>query len=94
MSFTREEPRETCCARYFDRIYRSKPNLPCARATFSVHLRRASMVRTLLYNTEEKDQAQHNIVLRMFVGAGRYVLNDGIARDLRIEISERNSSST
>ncbi|GBP47638.1 RNA-directed DNA polymerase from mobile element jockey [Eumeta japonica] len=33
-------------------------------------------------------QAQQSIALRMIVGAGRYVLNDVIARDLRIETVE------
>ncbi|GBP46902.1 hypothetical protein EVAR_37806_1 [Eumeta japonica] len=33
----------------------------------------------------KRTQAQKNITLRMIVGAGRYVLNDIIARDLRIE---------
>ncbi|GBP71043.1 hypothetical protein EVAR_37883_1 [Eumeta japonica] len=32
----------------------------------------------------KKIQAQQNIALRMIVGAGRYVLNDVIARDLCI----------
>ncbi|GBP47590.1 hypothetical protein EVAR_30304_1 [Eumeta japonica] len=33
-------------------------------------------------------QAQQNIALRMIVGANRYVLNDVIARNLRIETIE------
>ncbi|GBP80434.1 hypothetical protein EVAR_59109_1 [Eumeta japonica] len=37
---------------------------------------------------QRKSQAQQSIALRMIVGAGRYVLNDVIARDLCIETVE------
>ncbi|GBP76659.1 hypothetical protein EVAR_51144_1 [Eumeta japonica] len=37
---------------------------------------------------KKKIQAQHNIAPRMIVGAGWYVLNDVIARDLCIETME------
>ncbi|GBP09967.1 hypothetical protein EVAR_92499_1 [Eumeta japonica] len=45
------------------------------------------MARTLLH-IGKRIQAQQSIALRMIVGAGRYVLNDVIPRDLCIETVE------
>ncbi|GBP74902.1 hypothetical protein EVAR_36087_1 [Eumeta japonica] len=52
------------------------------------HVRSSSMVRTLFHFAKKRIQGQQNIALRMVVGAGRYVFNDVIARDLCIETVE------
>ncbi|GBP22587.1 hypothetical protein EVAR_84827_1 [Eumeta japonica] len=53
----------------------------------------APAVRTLSISQRKRIQAQQSIALRMIVGAGRYVLNDVIARDLRIETVENSSGA-
>ncbi|GBP74244.1 hypothetical protein EVAR_51642_1 [Eumeta japonica] len=55
---------------------------------FSTHVCSTSMVRALLHITEEEDPSPQNIALLMIVGAGRYVLNDVIVRDVCIETVE------
>ncbi|GBP78132.1 hypothetical protein EVAR_59926_1 [Eumeta japonica] len=86
---TRAEPRGACCAQCSDRTCRSGPNSPYKGYIRSRLTYAAPAWYALCSTTQRKRiQAQQSIALRTIVGAGRYVLNDVIARDLCIETVE------
>ncbi|GBP22140.1 hypothetical protein EVAR_10649_1 [Eumeta japonica] len=83
----RAEPHGACCAQCFDRTCRFEPKSPYIKAT-SVPGSRTQLqhgTHFVPFHKKKRIQAQQNITLRMIAGAGRYVLNDVIARDLCIE---------
>ncbi|GBP58123.1 hypothetical protein EVAR_40667_1 [Eumeta japonica] len=87
MLSTRAEPSGVCCAQFSDRIYRSKVAL--YKGYIRSRLTYAAWYALCSASQRKRIQAQQNIALRMIVGAGRYVLNGVIARDLCIETIEK-----